>query len=137
MHTLSRSSQDQMIYPRRGSAFSLAVKLTPPYSLFKPDNFWEISNAEKLAIRDDIAEENPGLTEEQIMQYTATEIESRENAIKYKFIEYHKWTFNSAWYTSLIGNLVLAAKPSSVTLAFTMRLSALLPLRNSTWVEAV
>lgn len=116
--TLSRSSQDQMIYPRRGSAFSLGVKLTPPYSLFKPDNFWEISNAEKLAIRDDIAEENPGLTEEQILQYTATEIESQENAIKYKFIEYHKWTFTSAWYTSLIGNLVLAAKAEFGYLGF-------------------
>ena len=29
---------------------------------------------------------------------------------KYKFIEFHKWTFNSAWYTSLIGNLVLAVR---------------------------
>lgn len=31
---LSRSSQDQMIYPRKGSSFSLTVQLTPPYSLF-------------------------------------------------------------------------------------------------------
>ncbi|HBH47720.1 MAG TPA: outer membrane protein assembly factor BamA [Bacteroidales bacterium] len=31
---LSRNSQDQMIYPRRGSSFSLGVQLTPPYSLF-------------------------------------------------------------------------------------------------------
>ena len=52
----------------------------------------------------------PYLNEDQIDQYTATEIESRENCKKYKFIEYHKWTFNGAWYTSLIGNLVLAAK---------------------------
>jgi len=108
--SLSRSSQDQMIYPRRGSAFSIGLNITPPYSLFKPDNFWEISNAEKLAIRDDVADSNPLLTEEEVLAFTQTEIESVENSEKYKFIEYHKWTFNSAWYTSLIGNLVLSAK---------------------------
>jgi outer membrane protein insertion porin family len=32
---LSRSSQDQMIYPRKGSSFTLSVQLTPPYSLLK------------------------------------------------------------------------------------------------------
>lgn len=35
--TLGRSSQDQMIYPRRGSNISLSLQLTPPYSLFNPD----------------------------------------------------------------------------------------------------
>lgn len=30
---LSRSSQDQPIYPRKGSALSLSLQLTPPYSL--------------------------------------------------------------------------------------------------------
>jgi outer membrane protein insertion porin family len=30
---ISRNSQDQMIYPRRGSSFSLGLQLTPPYSL--------------------------------------------------------------------------------------------------------
>jgi len=35
--TLGRSSQDQIIYPRRGSNISLSLQLTPPYSLFKPD----------------------------------------------------------------------------------------------------
>jgi outer membrane protein insertion porin family len=26
---------------------------------------------------------------------------------KYRWIEYHKWTFKGNWYTSLAGNLVL------------------------------
>ncbi len=34
--TLGRSSQDQIIYPRRGSNISLSLQLTPPYSLFNP-----------------------------------------------------------------------------------------------------
>ena len=32
---LSRSSQDQMIYPRKGSSLTLSLRLTPPYSLFE------------------------------------------------------------------------------------------------------
>jgi outer membrane protein insertion porin family len=107
-----------MIYPRRGSAFSFSVKLTPPFSLFRQDNFWEIPNAEKLAIRDDISDQYPYLNEQEVNQYTKTEIENRENAIKYEFIEYHKWTFNAAWYTSLIGNLVLSAKSEFGYLGF-------------------
>jgi outer membrane protein insertion porin family len=116
--TLSRSSQDQMIYPRRGSAFSLSLKLTPPYSLLKNDNFWKISDGEKMTIRDDIANNNPDYSETQLNQYTISEIDSRENARKFKFIEYHKWTFNSAWYTSLFKDLVLMAKSEFGYLGF-------------------
>jgi outer membrane protein insertion porin family len=35
--TLGRNSQDQIIYPRRGSNLSLSLQITPPYSLFNPD----------------------------------------------------------------------------------------------------
>jgi outer membrane protein insertion porin family len=108
--SLSRSSQDQMIYPRRGSAFTFSVQLTPPYSLFRKDNFWQISNSEKLMIKDNIADNNPYFNENQVEQYSKTEIESRENSRKFKFIEYHKWTFNSTWYTNLFDKLVLMAK---------------------------
>ena len=108
--SLSRSSQDQMIYPRRGSAFTLSLQATPPYSSLQKANFWNISDAEKLTIRDDIADKYTYLSEDQIDQYAATEIDNRENSKKYRFIEYHKWTFNGAWYTSLLGNLVMAAK---------------------------
>jgi outer membrane protein insertion porin family len=29
---------------------------------------------------------------------------------KYKFIEYHKWTFNSEWYTRIVDDLVLSTR---------------------------
>ncbi len=32
------------------------------------------------------------------------------DAVKYKFIEYHKWKFSSSWFTKLAGNLVLNTK---------------------------
>ncbi|MBN2487251.1 MAG: outer membrane protein assembly factor BamA [Bacteroidales bacterium] len=44
---LSRSSQDQMIYPRKGSSFSFSVQATPPYSLFSNVNFDSVSVYEK------------------------------------------------------------------------------------------
>ncbi len=37
---------------------------------------------------------------------------------KYKWIEYHKWTFKSEWYTSLAGNLVLSTKADFGILGF-------------------
>ncbi len=72
---ISRSSQDQMLFPRRGSNFSLGLQLTPPYSLFNNKDYSSMSFSEK-----------------------------------YRFIEFHKWTFKSAWYTGIIGNLILATK---------------------------
>jgi outer membrane protein insertion porin family len=70
---LSRSSQDQMIYPRKGSSFSLGLRITPPYSLLNGKDYSDVDFAEK-----------------------------------FKFIEFHKWTYSGKWFTSLIQNLVLA-----------------------------
>ena len=56
-----------MIYPRRGSAFSLSLKITP-WSLFKPEGFYKLSDAEQMAVRDDVANKYPGLTESQLMR---------------------------------------------------------------------
>jgi outer membrane protein insertion porin family len=110
--SLSRSSQDQMIYPRRGSSFTLSLKLTPPYSLFKKKEFWLLSSNEKQNIRDDIASgdlENTTFEDEEV---------NRENTKKFKFIEYHKWTFNGSWYTNLFKELVLASKAEFGFLGF-------------------
>ncbi|MBN2481725.1 MAG: outer membrane protein assembly factor BamA [Bacteroidales bacterium] len=108
--SISRSSQDQMIYPRHGSAFNLSLKLTPPVSLLRQDNYWTLSDAEKLIIRDRITNENKYMSVFQIEQQTAAEVSSIEDSRKYQFIEYHKWKFNGSWYMSLVGNLVLATK---------------------------
>ena len=82
---ISRNSQDQMIYPRRGSNFSLGVQLSPPYSL--------------LDGRD----------------YGSPEMSDYD---RYKNVEFHKWTFNAAWYTALVGDLVLALKAEFGALGF-------------------
>ena len=73
---LGRNSQDQIIYPRRGSNISLGLQITPPYSLFNPGRDYA-----HIADKD-----------------------------KYKWVEYHKWTFKVDWYHQLIGDLVLMAR---------------------------
>jgi len=45
---LGRNSVDQLIFPRRGSNFSLGLKITPPYSMFDGvDNYSTVSDQEK------------------------------------------------------------------------------------------
>ena len=81
--SLSRTSIDQPIYPRRGSSFGVDVTLTPPASLFNPHLDWE-----RLAKE---ANRNNQDTEQQ------------EAAAKklYKWIEYWKVKFKSRTYTPL------------------------------------
>jgi outer membrane protein insertion porin family len=45
--TLSRKSIDQMIYPRRGSDFSISLQLTPPYSMFNGKDYTNMDAASK------------------------------------------------------------------------------------------
>ena len=68
--TLSRSSIDNPIYTRRGSSFTLGLKITPPYSAFKK----------------------------------GADYSSMTDQEKYKWIEYHKWTFTGKMFTPLTSN---------------------------------
>lgn len=77
--SLSRNSIDNMIYPRRGSTISTSVTLTPPYSLFDGVDYQNLStNSSSASYMSDMQK-------------------------KYKWIEYHKWKFNSKFYTPLSG----------------------------------
>ncbi|MBR6198391.1 MAG: outer membrane protein assembly factor BamA [Bacteroidaceae bacterium] len=75
--TLSRSSIDNLIYPRHGSTISASVAFTPPYSLFDGIDYEGLTNNSSSA------------SYQSDMQK------------KYKWIEYHKWKFNSKFYTPL------------------------------------
>ena len=46
--TFSRNSIDQPIYPRSGSEFSLMLQLTPPFSLFKNEDYSKLSDEQKF-----------------------------------------------------------------------------------------
>jgi putative outer membrane protein len=93
--TLSRNSTDQIIYPRQGSDFSFSVQLTPPYSLFRKKDKGLLDtdgNPIKVGSWRDV-------------NYNAQSAQDR-----YKWIEYHKWTFKGSIYTKLVGDLVLMAR---------------------------
>ena len=93
--SLSRNSTDQQIYPRVGSDFSFSLQLTPPYSLLRKKDYGILDvngNPTKAANWKDI-------------NYNLQSSQDR-----YKWIEYHKWSFKGAVYTKLVGALVLLAR---------------------------
>lgn len=75
--SLSRTSTDQQIYPRRGSEFLLQGTLTPPFSLWDGKDYKNLANN----------------------YYSSTY--KQEQQEKYRWIEYHKWKFKSRTYTAL------------------------------------
>ncbi|MBU0764728.1 MAG: outer membrane protein assembly factor BamA [Bacteroidetes bacterium] len=90
--TIARnSSGPNPIYPVGGSDLSFSFELTPPYSMFREDRFWELGDEEKAELYNEY-----GTTA------GAVEIQNREDKIKYKWIEYHKYSFRAASYTSLV-----------------------------------
>ena len=93
--SLSRTSTDQQIYPRQGSDFSFSLQLTPPYSLLRKKDRGVLDvngNPTKVSSWRDI-------------DYNRQSSEDR-----YKWIEYHKWSFKGSVFTKLVGDLVLMAR---------------------------
>ena len=93
--SLSRNSTDQQIYPRVGSDFSFSLQLTPPYSLLRKKDY---------GLRD--ADGNPT----KVSNWRDIDYNYQSSQDRYKWIEYHKWSFKGAVYTKLIGDLVLMAR---------------------------
>jgi len=108
--TFARNSTDQIIYPRRGSSFSLTLQLTPPWSLFKEDKFWELSPAElsNIQARNELAAERNQEAGQLVDEYNVNPIDV-EQSEKYNWIEYHKWKYKGSWYLKIWDDLVLAA----------------------------
>lgn len=97
--TFSRNSISQPIYPRRGSKFSLSIEATPPFSLFKEDEWWQISSSRKQQIEDNVLDSyDPAQTNASPEALVNQEIQNEINAKKFRWVEYHKWKFKSEWY---------------------------------------
>ena len=77
--TLSRTSTDNPLFPRRGSEFMAQVTVTPPWSLFDNKDYANL------------AKNSSSVTYEDELQQV------------YRWIEYHKWKFKSRTFTSLTG----------------------------------
>lgn len=92
---LSRTSTDQQIYPRQGSDLSFTVQLTPPYSLFRHKDKANLDASGKPAYVSNPRDINYD-------KWTAPD--------RYRWIEYHKWSFKGSLYTKLVGDLVLMTR---------------------------
>jgi len=77
--SLSRTSIDNAVFPRRGSQINFSVSATPPYSLFDNKDYAYLSS------------------------HTTTQDADRMDNLQeiYRWIEYHKWKFTSKFYTPL------------------------------------
>ena len=93
--SLSRNSTDQIIYPRVGSDFSFSMQLTPPYSLLRRKNYGVLDG-----------NGNPTTVE----SWRDIDYNMQSSQDRYRWIEYHKWTFKGSIYTKLVGDLVLMAR---------------------------
>ena len=93
--SLSRNSTDQQIYPRQGSDFSFSLQLTPPYSLLRKKDRGVLD-----------ADGNPT----RVSSWKDINYNLQSSEDRYRWIEYHKWSFKGAVYTKLVGDLVLMAR---------------------------
>ncbi len=75
--SLSRTSTDNQLFPRRGSEFSASVTITPPWSLWDGKDYQNLATNSKSATYE------------------------KEQQEKYRWIEYHKWKFKARTYTAL------------------------------------
>jgi outer membrane protein insertion porin family len=103
--TIARSSVSEPIFPRSGSRVSLSLQLTPPYSLFRSDDYYVLSDGERTEIRENL-QLNCGECE-----ITQTDINNAyneaENGKKFKWLEYYKFRFDAEWYFNIVGKLVM------------------------------
>ena len=93
--SLSRNSSDQQLYPRSGSDFSVSLQFTPPYSLLR-----------KKGVSSYDTDGNPVYTDD----WRKINYDLQSSVERYKWIEYHKWSFKGAVYRKLVGDLVLMAR---------------------------
>ncbi len=77
--TLSRTSTDNQLFPRRGSEFMASVTVTPPWSLFDNKDYSTLAKNSSSATYEDELQD------------------------VYRWIEYHKWKFKSRTFTALTG----------------------------------
>ena len=75
--SLSRTSTDNQLFPRRGSEFMASVTVTPPWSKFQKKDYEHLATDRN----------SPNYKDEQ--------------QEKYRWVEYHKWKFKARMFTAL------------------------------------
>lgn len=105
--TITRSSVNDPLYPRRGSRITLSAQITPPYSLFRDRAVYTPSEEEIAQIERDLRfEVGPAgsVTERDVQD----KVNQLKDAYRFKWLEYHKWRLNAEWYYNLVDKLVVS-----------------------------
>ncbi|MFZ1456141.1 MAG: BamA/TamA family outer membrane protein, partial [Saprospiraceae bacterium] len=105
--TFTRSNISDPLFPRRGSRMTLSLQVTPPYSLFRKEKFFEVSEAQKEEIRRELAFENGPASPVSEADVNAKVDELKEGS-KFRYLEYHKWKISAEWYFNIVDKLVVA-----------------------------
>jgi outer membrane protein insertion porin family len=95
--SLKRNSTDQQIYPRAGSDFEFSVQATPPYSLMRR-NDWGNYDSEGNAYAT------------KVNSWRDIDYAKQTAANRYKWVEYHKWSFKGSIYTKVFDDLVVMTR---------------------------
>jgi outer membrane protein insertion porin family len=105
----ARSSVSDPLFPRSGSNISLTGQFTLPYSLFRKKSAYVVSDQERGEIVARLSEEY-GPADPPSEADITNEVNSTRLAKQFKWLEYHKWKFNSEFYFNLVNKLVLKAQ---------------------------
>lgn len=122
--TISRSSIGNPMFPTSGSRVSLSIQFTPPYSLFRGDDFYKLSESEisdlhkqellQLGIREretyftrPFTPNGGNTTYASRAEYNVSQTETGR---RFEWLEYHKWRFDSEWFFNPVGKLVFMAQ---------------------------
>lgn len=127
--TLTRSSVNEPIYPRSGMKMSLSLQLTPYY-------FWRSPSAAVLDSEEAAAEifaENKRRGAGDPMDSSEEDlfIANLQDANKFKFLEYHKWRFDSEWYFNLVDKLVLMTQAKIGYMGYYRKSIGLVPFERA------
>jgi outer membrane protein insertion porin family len=89
------------------------LQITPPYSLFKDDNWWDLSyGADSVLYKQAVKsygsqwDSQDEATQQKYLDYY---IGDKESQSKYEWMEYHKWKYKGSWYIKVWKDMVLAA----------------------------
>lgn len=105
----SRNSIDSPIFPTSGANLQVSFQFTPPYSLFRKDDFYKFSDSEKQEVLDDLNDLRNPTQEPWVItdDFVQNIIANRESASKFKLAEYHKLKIKAEWYSTLFAKMVL------------------------------
>lgn len=106
--SFGRNSINNPIFPTNGSKVNITLAATPPFSMFRDDNWWEADDAVKNDFKNEVLND-ASVKKDDASVKTAIDnkVAEYEASHKYDWLEYYKVNFEFDWYTRVVDKLVL------------------------------